>query len=76
MVQLYHSFVSLLGPLRRRLMSIWKYQNVYKLPSRRGAPEGVQMRLFTLGDQERLCFLRISDMKTPYKLTKINLIIK
>ena len=67
-------FMSLLGPLRRRLMGIWKYQTSYALPSRIKAPEGVHIRLFTLGDEGRLCFLHIYDIETPKKLHKIHLL--
>ena len=69
-----HSFQSLLGSLRHSLRAIWKYIYVYKLLSGRGAPEGVGMRLFTLGEEEIQCFLRILDIKTQYKLSQMNLV--
>ena len=52
-----------MGSLMRRLGGILKCIYDYNLPSGRGAPEGVGMRLFTLGEGEIQCFLRIFNMR-------------
>ena len=62
-----------MGSLMHRLGGILKCIYDYSLPSGRGAPEGVGVRLFTLGEEEIQCFLRIFDMKPQHKLSQINL---